>query len=206
MIDQYITRRHKYLLKTALLIVSKNNRSKNKNEDASDLLSYCVEYFCSNREKTSNKSDQDIENMMCGFMYNQWQWNNSTSRNSFLNQQKMINRNSEPIEDRFFDCYDKQEVNNIELAAEEVPDNIRNYIQDLINSGYSNDSISKILSTKQCYTKLNITEQSLYDLYFIKDHAMRDIAKIANVPLTYVFKILKDIKEKIKLNYETTKA
>jgi DNA-directed RNA polymerase specialized sigma subunit len=56
---------------------------------------------------------------------------------------------------------------------------------------------TKLNIIRKGYLKLNLAEKVLYQKYFIDELSMRKIAKEIGVPLTSIFKSIKEIKEKI---------
>ena len=182
------------------IVSSKKKPSKNVKEDASDLLCYTVEHICSRREKYSAMTESQLEGNFVSFMRNQYNWNNCTSNNSFLKQIKMVNEGNPDVN---YDCQEFEAFINVEISAEEIPDLVKPYILDLINAGYSNEQINKILSCKDSYRSLNVSEQSLYDLYFLQGCSMRDISSIAKIPLSSIARMLDVVKSKLKENYES---
>ena len=56
---------------------------------------------------------------------------------------------------------------------------------------------AKLNIVRKGYLKLNLPEKVLYQKYFIEKLSMRKIAKEIGVPLTSIFKSVKEIREKI---------
>lgn len=56
---------------------------------------------------------------------------------------------------------------------------------------------TKLNIVRKGYLKLNLSEKVLYQKYFIEQMSMRKIAKEIGVPLTSIFKSIKEMREKI---------
>lgn len=203
MVNTYITKKYKFLLQTAKNIVSsKRIKSNNIQEEASDLLAYTCEYMCMNRGRYDVCDDSFIESVMVNHMYRQWNWRNATAKKSYLHQTKMINEGPVDISELYIQIpeYD----NKVEMEAENIPELAKDYILDLMNLGYSNENISKILFCKEYYKRLNVSEQSLYELYFIKQLSRAKISEMTKVPQIALQRMLTKIKKEIKNNYDKT--
>lgn len=204
MINNYVTKRYKFLIGVANNIVSsKKRRSSNIKEDANDLLSYTIEHICSRRDKYEKMPEHQLESNILSFMKNSWNWYNATAKSSFLRQTRMVNSGNGEVYE--YDSADESSTVQMEMQAEDVCENVQDYILDLLNAGYSNEQISKILYVKDFYKKLDVYEQSLYDLYFTQGHSMKYISDIAQISHTSIKRMMMVIKIKLKNNYENDK-
>jgi RNA polymerase sigma factor (sigma-70 family) len=200
-LNEYIILRYSFLKTMSRNIVSR--RSKNPQEDASDLLSYTVENILVNKDKYQNKEVSELDLIFGAFLKNQWNWINSTSKKSFLNINKINNNidDLEKYENTLVNIEDQDAVLKIEINAEGLSENNIKIILDLLEFNYSNEQMDKILFCKDYYKKLNVSDQSLFELYFIKKLSIREISALTNVPRSSIKRILDTLKNKIKTAY-----
>jgi DNA-directed RNA polymerase specialized sigma subunit len=84
----------------------------------------------------------------------------------------------------------------IELKSEVVRDDIKDWLIDL-NQNWNDLEIDRLVKIRQIYLTLPGHQKVLYDLYFTKMMSMRDIGKKIDLPLSAVYNMIKELKEKI---------
>ncbi len=136
-----------------------------------------------------------------------WLKNNSKWWNSEFNKLRAVNNNAGTREEddefgfdesQIVDDDERFEYNDmIELNAEPLPDDIKSWIID-IHSNFSEVESEKIIKIRSIYLQLPTHEKVLYDLYFTNMLTMRQIGHKLDLPLTSVFMMINELKEKIK--------
>jgi len=85
----------------------------------------------------------------------------------------------------------------IELKSEVMREDIKDWLLDL-NQNWSDLEIDRLVKIRKIYLTLPSHEKVLYDLYFTKMMSMRDIGKKIDLPLSAVYNMIKELKQKIK--------
>ena len=128
------------------------------------------------------------------WMKNQVNWHNSefnkTIRVNNLSVDENIQADFGRREDQI--AYDDL----IELKSEVVRDDIKEWLIDL-NQNWNDLEIDRLVKIRKIYLTLPSHEKVLYDLYFTKMMSMRDIGKKIDLPLSAVYNMIKELKQKI---------
>ena len=85
----------------------------------------------------------------------------------------------------------------IELKSEVVRDDIKDWLIDL-NQNWNDLEIDRLVKIRQIYLTLPGHQKVLYDMYITNMMSMRDIGKKLDLPLSAVYNMIKELKEKIK--------
>lgn len=93
---------------------------------------------------------------------------------------------------------DEPEDYYIEIIAETSREDLQEWLVD-INRRFSDYDVDRLIKFRQIYLTLPTTEKVLYDLYFSQMMSMRDIAKKIDLPLSTIYNMLKDLKNKLKI-------
>ena len=161
----------------------------------SELLSEMTIYLNKNWLKFSQiPDDEERIKFLQTWMKNQVKWYNSEfNKNIRVNNlsvdegiQADFGRREEQI------AYDDL----IELKSEVVRDDIKDWLIDL-NQNWNDLEIDRLVKVRQIYLTLPGHQKVLYDLYFTKMMSMRDIGKKIDLPLSAVYNMIKELKEKI---------
>jgi hypothetical protein len=176
-------------------------RTKNRHEEAHDLLSLSLEYALSQRERYIDKPDKEIGLMLRSIMSNKFRWTDS----DFNKQKMLLSNNAIEANDRLR-IADKTVSISLIIDSETMPSNFKQFIKDNMMN-YTEDQVHKIVATKIAYLQLTKTEKILFDKYFVQNMTMRDVAQNTTLPLCSIFKNITSLKEKIrelcKLNYKS---
>jgi hypothetical protein len=158
--------------------------SKYWHEDWSGLLSSYYEWLVKNWDKF-DKMDEESKSKwsMNWFKMNGRVWNNS----DFNRQSKLLAQRED---------FEIQEGEFLEEHYFEWGD-LSLWIKD-ITENYSEKECRELVRCRQLYLTLPLHKKVLWDLYFNQMLSMRDISSKLNLPLTSVYKMIKDLKEEIK--------
>jgi hypothetical protein len=149
-----------------------------------DLLSHFCEWLNDNEEKFMIIADDDKIKYVYRWMLNQKKWYNS----SFSKKYKMLSSRDEiTIQDKGYN----QNSDIIDY------DDYNDWIKDIVNN-YDEEDAKKIIKMREIYLKLSTIDKVAYDLYFTNMMSMRDIAAKLDIPLSAVYGIIKNLKIKIK--------
>ena len=159
-------------------------------EEWGELASHFILYVDKNWIKFSSIPDgeQRIRYMQT-WMKNNVQWYNSEFN-------KTIRTNSLPEE---FELKEEAEDNYLEVYCESDREDIRDFLLDL-HRNQSEYDVNRILTIRKAYIQLPTHDKVLYDLYFTQMLSMRDIAGKLDLPLSAVFNMMTELKNKIKLS------
>jgi len=153
-----------------------------------DLLSFLAIYLEKNWSKFSQIPDDE---QRIKFIQS-WFKNNVNWKNSEFNNSLRVNNFDEIwIEDTEIESY-------IEVEAEDFPKAILDIIVDL-HREFGEEGAVRIIAIKTMYKKLEMHEKALFDLYFTKMLSLRQIAKKLNLPMSAVYGMVTDLKNKIKV-------
>ena len=120
-----------------------------------------------------------------------WMKNQVTWYNSDFNKTLRVNNLDEQVE-----IYDSEYDDLIELKSEVLRDDIKEWLLDL-NQNWSEVEIERLVKIRRIYLGLPSHQKVLYDLYFTQMMSMRDIGKKIDLPLSAVYNMIKELKEKI---------
>lgn len=156
-------------------------------EDWANLLSlYCI-YIHSNWSKFSAIPDNEERiRFSQTWMKNQVNWYNSD-----FNKTLRVNNLPEQTE-----VVDGEYDDLIELKSEVVRDDIKDWLIDL-NQNWNDLEIDRLVKIRKIYLTLPGHQKVLYDMYFSNMLSMRDIGKKLDLPLSAVYNMIKELKEKI---------
>jgi len=163
-----------------------------------EMLSVYTIYLDANWDKVQKKWNQslaqatDVERLK--FSQN-WMHNQSGYRkNGAWYKDVSINDFAE-IWDYDFDDDSADEL-RITIGSEDCSEDIALWITDLHNS-FSDEQVNLILMSKIAYSKLELRDKRLYDMYITDGMAMRAIATKLRIPLTSVYIEIKNLKIKL---------
>lgn len=154
-----------------------------------ELSSQFVIYVDKNWLKFSAIPDGDDRiKFMQTWMKNNVNWYNSdfnkSIRTNNLNDEYEIN---EEEEDQFLEVY-----------CESDRDDIREFMLDLYRN-YSDWDVNRILTIRKVYIELPTHDKVLFDLYFSKMMSMRAIGHKLDLPLSAIYNMITELKNKIKI-------
>jgi DNA-directed RNA polymerase specialized sigma subunit len=153
-----------------------------------ELLSQMAIYLNKNWPRFSQIPDgEERIKFLQTWMKNQVAWYNSD-----FNKTLRVNNLPEQTE-----IVDAEYDDLIELKSEVVRDDIKDWLIDL-NQNWNDLEIDRLVKIRKIYLTLPSHEKVLYDLYFTKMMSMRDIGKKIDLPLSAVYNMIKELKEKIK--------
>jgi DNA-directed RNA polymerase specialized sigma subunit len=126
---------------------------------------------------------------------NTWLKNNSKWYNSSFNKEIRINNLNKQ-----FTIQDESEENLINVYCESDRKDIKDWMVDTYRE-FGEETGDKLMRFRQIYLTLHTHEKVLYDLYFTNMKSMRDIGEILGIPLSAVFSMLTELKQKIRDKY-----
>ena len=226
-IDQFIITHYDFLIKTSKNIISTNRLSEEEHIELVSflvtslydgkvkakcgtelgLLKVCV-MFIRNQYKWP-LSDYNKQYKAALFSKSPFQsYNKSLLKyegseyvnSSFFEHSSIISIDSNKglVEDYFL-IYDENEIFNMELEAESCSPTAKDYIKSLLNEGYTEDQLKKLLNIHIVSEfELSIPEKILYNMYFNEDQSTKTIAERLRLPVSSVYTMVKQMKEKIK--------
>ena len=157
----------------------------------SDLLSHYVIYLHKNWAKFSNIPDGKER-----LRFTQtWLKNNSRWRNSEFNKEMIVNNLGEQ-----FTIKDEEEDNLLDVYCESDRMDIKMWMLDTYKE-FGEERGNKIMEMRKIYLTLDTHERVLYDLYFTNMKSMREIGTDLSIPLSAVFNMITELKEKIRIKY-----
>lgn len=164
-------------------------------DEWSALLSHLTFYLDKNWSKMAIIPDNEGKIKWCQqWMKNSTKWRRSTFRRD-IDQTEQVG-----IEDLTIEI-DIVEQSYIELAAEPGElGKLAEMIEDF-RRVYTDEQISKILHAWQMISQLDESEKILMTMYINSGMSMRDIAKKTRLPLSAIWSMLQDIKNKIKNDF-----
>lgn len=121
-----------------------------------------------------------------------WFKNNVQWKNSDFN--KSIRTNNLPEE---WDIKEEGEDQFLDVYCESDRDDIRDFMLDLYKK-HSEHDVNRILMIRRAYIQLATHDKVLYDLYFTQMMSMRDIGKKLDLPLSAIYNMITELKNKIK--------
>lgn len=152
-----------------------------------ELLSQMAIYLNKNWSRFSQIPDgEERIKFLQTWMKNQVAWYNSD-----FNKTLRVNNLPEQV-----DIGDSEYDDLIELKSEIMRDDIKEWLIDL-NQNWNDLEIDRLVKIRQIYLTLPGHQKVLYDLYFTKMMSMRDIGKKIDLPLSAVYNMIKELKEKI---------
>jgi DNA-directed RNA polymerase specialized sigma subunit len=152
-----------------------------------ELLSQMAIYLNKNWSRFSQIPDgEERIKFLQTWMKNQVAWYNSD-----FNKTLRVNNLPEQV-----DIGDSEYDDLIELKSEVVRDDIKDWLIDL-NQNWNDLEIDRLVKIRKIYLTLPSHQKVLYDLYFTKMMSMRDIGKKIDLPLSAVYNMIKELKEKI---------
>lgn len=164
----------------------------NSQSDADDLLSHFTIYLHKNWDSKFKLIPDGDERLA---FTNQWMKNMVNWSNSDFNKQRRVNSFDEE-----WDVPDEAVDEFIEVQCETDRDDIRDWLLDL-HRNYSDLETERLVKMREIYLKLQTHEKVLYDMYFTHMLSLRKIGKKLNIPYMAVYKMINELKEKIKTIY-----
>lgn len=159
------------------------------NDNWSDLLSHYVEYLDTNWRKFEDiPNDDERIKFTQTWMKNQTRWTNSD-----FNRLHRINNLGEE-----WTIPDESEDQFLELRCESDREDINLWLID-IHSHFGDEGANKLIRIREAYLRLETPEKVLYDLYFSNMNTMREISDKLDIPLTAVFKMIAELKNKLEI-------
>lgn len=157
-------------------------------EEWRELVAHFVIYVDKNWTKFSQVPDGEerIKFMQIWFK-NSVQWHNSDFN-------KSIRTNNLPDE---WDIKEEGEDQFLEVYCESDREDIRDFMLDLYRT-HSDHDVNRILMIRKAYIQLATHDKVLYDLYFTQMLSMRAIGKKLDIPLSAVYNMILELKNKIK--------
>lgn len=156
-------------------------------EDWPELLSQMSLYLNKNWIRFSQIPDgEERIKFLQTWMKNQVNWYNSD-----FNKSLRVNNLDEQL-----DISDVEYDDHLELKSEYIREDIKEWLVDL-NQNWSDLEIDRLVKIRQIYLTLPGHEKVLYDLYFTQMMSMRDIGKKIDLPLSAVYNMIKELKQKI---------
>lgn len=122
-----------------------------------------------------------------------WMKNNVGWYNSDFNKAIKVNSMGEE-----YDIPEESEDTFIEITCETDREDIKDFMLDL-SRRFSEYDVTRIMLMRRIYLGLDTHEKVLYDLYFSQMLSMRAISKKIDLPLSAVFNMINELKNKIKL-------
>lgn len=161
------------------------------NDRWSELISYYTLYLHKNWEKFDSIPDDDER-----LKFTQtWFQNNVRWTNSEYNKCNKVNDLEES-----YDIPDEDYTDIQTQYCEIERIDIRNWFID-IHTEFGEEKANKLIKLRQVYLTLETSDKVLYDLYFTNMKSMRDIGTQLSIPLSAVFNMITELKNKIK-NYD----
>lgn len=156
-------------------------------EEWRELLAFMTFYLEKNWRKFSKIPDgEERIKFLQTWMKNNVNWSNSEFRKSIA-----VNNFTEE-----FDLGDEILDDNLDIKAEDIGDDVKEFIIDLYRR-FSEEEVLKIISVRKVYLTLQSHEKVLYDLYITQMLSIRGVAKRLNLPMSAVYGMINDLKKKI---------
>ena len=156
-------------------------------EEWRELLAFMTFYLEKNWHRFSKIPDgEERIKFLQTWMKNNVNWSNSEFRKSIA-----VNNFTEE-----FDFGDEILDDNLDIRAEDVGDDVKDFIIDL-HRRFSEEEVLKIISVRKVYLTLQSHEKVLYDLYISEMLSIRGVAKRLNLPMSAVYGMINDLKKKI---------
>jgi hypothetical protein len=156
-------------------------------EEWRELLAFMTFYLEKNWHKFSKIPDgEERIKFLQTWMKNNVSWSNSDFRKSIA-----VNNFTEE-----FDFGDEILDDNLDIKAEDIGDDVKEFIIDLYRR-FSEEEVLKIISVRKVYLTLKSHEKVLYDLYITQMLSIRGVAKRLNLPMSAVYGMINDLKKKI---------
>jgi hypothetical protein len=156
-------------------------------EEWRELLAFMTFYLEKNWHKFSKIPDgEERIKFLQTWMKNNVSWSNSDFRKSIA-----VNNFTEE-----FDFEDEILDDNLDIKAEDIGDDVKEFIIDLYRR-FSEEEVLKIISVRKVYLTLQSHEKVLYDLYITQMLSIRGVAKRLNLPMSAVYGMINDLKKKI---------
>jgi hypothetical protein len=153
-----------------------------------ELISFYCLYIHENWDKFSAIPDDEQR-----LRFTQsWFKNNTGWYNSDFN--KSIRTNNLPEN---FEIVEEGEDALLEVYCESNREDIRDFMIDL-NRKYSEWDVNRIMKIRAIYLEMDTADKVLYDLYFSQMLSMRQIASKLDLPLSAVFNLVTELKNRIK--------
>ncbi len=152
-----------------------------------ELLAFLTFYLERNwlRFSTIPDGEQRIKFLQT-WMKNNVNWSNSEFRKSIE-----VNNFDEQ-----FDREDTPEEDNLDIKAEDISDDVKEFIIDL-HRRFSEAEVIKIIKVRKLYITLQSHEKVLYDLYITQMLSIRGVARKLNLPPSAVYGMINELKKKI---------
>jgi len=178
-VNKWIEENYKFLMKWSKVWAG---------ESWGDLLTHFTFYLHKNWTKFSQIPDGEQR-----LKFSQaWFKNNVRWTNSDFNVSITVNNlpeGWEPPEEEYDDL--------IELRAEMMRGDISDWMYDL-HTNFGQLEVDRLMKLRQIYLSLATHDKVLYDLYFTNMLTMRQIGDKLDLPLSAVFTMVSELKNKIK--------
>lgn len=158
-------------------------------EEWRELISHFALYIHNNWHKFSLIPDNEER---IKFMQT-WMKNNVTWYNSEFN--KAIRTNNLPQE---YQIVEEPEDCLLEVLCESDREDLRDFLIDL-HKKHSEFDVNRILMIRKAYIQLPTHDKVLFDLYFTQMLSMRQICQKLDLPLSAVYNMMTELKNKIKI-------
>jgi DNA-directed RNA polymerase specialized sigma subunit len=155
-----------------------------------ELMAHMAIYLQKNWSKFSKIPDgpQRIAFLQT-WMKNMVKWENSEFNKTIRVNNLEEERPQENLEDTYIEYYD--------IISEDVDDEVKEWIIDLTRK-WGEVDVRRLIAIRTVYLTLEQHEKVLYGLYFTKMLSLRQIAIKLDIPLSAVYGMVKDLKNKIK--------
>ena len=184
-IDKFIEINYDWLVSVAENVLGKSSKN---DTDANDLISNLVIYLYENKDNILLKYLNDVmfKKLCVSYIKKQSSWNKTLFKKQFKFDFAELDELS----------YEKSiDSSAIELVG--APEKASDYIKDLMNLGFNENQIEKVLKFKIIEKDLNIYDSNLIDMYINKNMSYAEISKKCNIPVTSVFFLVKELRETI---------
>lgn len=122
-----------------------------------------------------------------------WMKNNVSWYNSDFNKSIRLSSLDEQ-----YDIKEESEDQHLEVLCESDREDIRDLMLDL-HRNYSEWDVNRILMIRTVYLQMPTHDKVLFDLYFNQMLSMRQIGTKLDIPLSAVYNMITELKNKIKL-------
>jgi len=121
-----------------------------------------------------------------------WMKNNVKWDNSEFNKSIRVNNFGEE-----FQIEDELIEEDFDTIAEDIPFEIREWIIDL-RKKFSEEEVKRLVLVRTIYLRLQPHEKALYNLYFTDMLSLRQISSKLDIPLSAVYGMVTELKNKIR--------
>lgn len=173
-----------------------------------ELLAHYVLYLDKNWIKFNNIPDNEQRiKFTQTWMKNSVNWRNSDFNKSIavnnLNPDVKYDDNdrgfSNSVNKDFFDDgeYEGSEEQFIDIYCDVEREDIKDWLMDL-HRNFGEEQVINLTRLRQIYLKMETHDKVMWDLYFTNMMPMRAISKKLDIPLSAVYNMINELKNKIK--------